>query len=150
MPVQELRLLALDGGGVRGFSMLQILKQLMDVVDPESPPKPCDYFDMIGGTSTGGLVSEVICDTRHIANTYSLIAIMLGRLQMTIDECIDAYIVLSDRVFQKRRHRVTIKGNVQGRFDSDELERAIKEIVVRQGLAENALLKDSSNAKCKV
>ncbi len=69
---------------------------------------------------------------------------------MTIDECIDAYILLSDRVFQKRRHRVTIRGNVQGRFDSDELERAIKEIVEGQGLLENALLKDSPNAKCKV
>jgi patatin-like phospholipase/acyl hydrolase len=22
--------------------------------DPENPPKPCEYFDMIGGTSTGG------------------------------------------------------------------------------------------------
>lgn len=105
---------------------------------------------MIGGTSTGGLVSEAVCDTRHIANGYSLIAIMLGRLQMTIDDCIDAYISLSDRVFQKRRHRVTIKGNVQGRFDSDELERAIKEIVVRQGLEEDALLKNSPDAKCKV
>jgi hypothetical protein len=80
----------------------------------------------------------------------SLIAIMLGRLQMTVDECIDAYISLSDRIFQKRRHRVTIKGNIQGRFDSDELERAIKEIVVRQGLEEDALLKDSPDAKCKV
>ena len=150
MPEYELRLLALDGGGVRGLSMLQILKQLMDVVDPESPPKPCDYFDMIGGTSTGGLVSEAVCDIGHIANGHSLIAIMLGRLQMSIDECIDAYISLSDRVFQKRRHRVTIKGNVQGRFDSDELERGIKEIVVRQRLPESALLKDSPNAKCKV
>ncbi|SLM40190.1 patatin family protein [Lasallia pustulata] len=75
---------------------------------------------------------------------------MLGRLQMSIDECIDAYISLSDRVFRKRRHRVTIKGNVQGRLDSDELERGIKEVVVRQRLPENALLKDSPNANCKV
>jgi hypothetical protein len=75
---------------------------------------------------------------------------MLGRLQMTVDDCIDAYISLSDRVFQKQRHRVTIKGKVQGRFDSDELERAIKEIVVRQGLEEDALLKDSPDTKCKV
>ncbi|KAF2816881.1 FabD/lysophospholipase-like protein [Mytilinidion resinicola] len=133
MPEHELRLLALDGGGVRGLSTLQILKQLMAVVDPESPPKPCDYFDMIGGTSTGGLL-----------------AIMLGRLQMTVDECIDAYVSLSDRVFQKRRHRVTIKGNIQGRFDSTELERAIKEIVARKGLTEDALLKDEVDAKCKV
>jgi len=150
MPEHELRLLALDGGGVRGLSMLQILKQLMDVVDPESPPKPCDYFDMIGGTSTGGFVSEVVCNTGYLANVYSLIAIMLGRLQMTVDDCIDAYISLFDKVFQKQRHRVTIKGNVQGRFDTDALERAIKEIVARQGLKEDELLKDSPNAKCKV
>lgn len=56
MSGQELRLLALDGGGVRGLSSLIILQQLMETVDPESPPKPCEYFDMIGGTSTGGCV----------------------------------------------------------------------------------------------
>lgn len=60
----ELRLLALDGGGVRGLSTLQILKQLMDTIDPESPPKPCDYFDMIGGTSTGGLVVIALLNLR--------------------------------------------------------------------------------------
>ena len=43
-----------DGGGVRGLSSLLILKQLMKRVNPEDPPKPCDYFDLIGGTSTGG------------------------------------------------------------------------------------------------
>lgn len=63
MPGQELRLLALDGGGVRGLSSLMILEQLMETIDPDSPPKPCDYFDMIGGTSTGGWVvtSRVDC-----------------------------------------------------------------------------------------
>ena len=56
MPGSELRLLALDGGGVRGLSALMILEQLMEAVDPDAPPKPCDYFNMIGGTSTGGWV----------------------------------------------------------------------------------------------
>jgi patatin-like phospholipase/acyl hydrolase len=54
MPGSDLRLLALDGGGVRGLSALMILEQLMDAVDPDAPLKPCDYFDMISGTSTGG------------------------------------------------------------------------------------------------
>jgi hypothetical protein len=58
MPGRDLCLLSLDGGGIRGLSSLQILKQLMEIIgrkaDLESPPKPCDYFDMIGGTSTGG------------------------------------------------------------------------------------------------
>ena len=47
-------------------------------------------------------------------------------------------------------HRVTIVGNIQGRFGSNELERATKEIVARQGLNEDALLRDSPDAKCKV
>jgi patatin-like phospholipase/acyl hydrolase len=50
----KLRLLALDGGGVRGLSSLMILQQLLWTVDRTSPPKPCEIFDMIGGTSTGG------------------------------------------------------------------------------------------------
>jgi patatin-like phospholipase/acyl hydrolase len=54
MSGHELRLLAFDGGGVRGLSSLIILQQLMETIDLDSPPKPCDYFDMIGGTSTGG------------------------------------------------------------------------------------------------
>lgn len=57
MPAGSLRLLALDGGGVRGLSSLLILERLMETVNPEAPPKPCDYFDMIGGTSTGGYVN---------------------------------------------------------------------------------------------
>jgi patatin-like phospholipase/acyl hydrolase len=54
MADRDLRLLALDGGGVRGLSALMILQQLMETIDPENPPKPCDFFDVIGGTSTGG------------------------------------------------------------------------------------------------
>ena len=75
---------------------------------------------------------------------------MLGRLKLSIDECINAYLSLSDRVFRKKRHRVTIKGNIQGRFDSEELQRAVKEIVTKQGLHENTLLKDESDDACKV
>lgn len=75
---------------------------------------------------------------------------MLGRLKMSIDECVDAYLSLSDRVFQKKRHRVTIKGRIQSRFDSEELERAVKEMVTAQGLQKDALLKDASDDACKV
>ena len=62
MPENDLRLLALDGGGVRGLSSLIILEQLMETIEPENPPKPCDYFDLIGGTSTGGYVIATLAD----------------------------------------------------------------------------------------
>jgi patatin-like phospholipase/acyl hydrolase len=62
------RILSLDGGGIRGLSTLLILKNILDSVRRESKIDsllPCEYFDLIGGTSTGGLI-----------------AIMLGRLGM--------------------------------------------------------------------
>ncbi|KAH7008703.1 hypothetical protein EDB80DRAFT_751332 [Ilyonectria destructans] len=133
MPENDIRLLALDGGGVRGLSSLMILQNLMSTIDPDSPPKPCDYFDMIGGTSTGGLI-----------------AIMLGRLRVTIDECITAYTSLSDKVFEKKSHRVKINGQFQGRFDTAALEQAVKQILVDNGHGEDALLQDPPNTACKV
>lgn len=75
---------------------------------------------------------------------------MLGRLRMSIADSIDSYLSLSDRVFRKNRHRVTVKGNIQGRFDSEELARAVKEVIEEQGLQENVLLKDESDNSCKV
>lgn len=132
MPGDQIRLLALDGGGVRGLSSLMILRRLMATADPESPPKPCEYFDMIGGTSTGGLI-----------------AIMLGRLRMTADECIEAYTSLSDNVFEKKSHRIKINGKLQGRFDAAKLEDTIKQILRARDLDEDELLKDIG-ASCKV
>ncbi|KAF2872114.1 hypothetical protein BDV95DRAFT_606677 [Massariosphaeria phaeospora] len=77
-------------------------------------------------------------------------AILLSRLRITVDERIDTCVSLSDRIFQKRRHYVTIKGQIQGQSDADGLERTIKDIAVRYSLAENALPKDAPEAKCKV
>ena len=47
-----------DGGGIRGLSELLILQEIMNRIKAqenlEDVPLPCDYFDLIGGTSTGG------------------------------------------------------------------------------------------------
>jgi patatin-like phospholipase/acyl hydrolase len=60
MPV----ILSLDGGGVRGLSSLLILRDIMEEIERRpgmsSPAKPCDYFDLIGGTSTGGLIAIML------------------------------------------------------------------------------------------
>ncbi|KIM34547.1 hypothetical protein M408DRAFT_19442 [Serendipita vermifera MAFF 305830] len=45
---RPLRLLALDGGGIRGFSELKMLQVLMHRIQwdrgLENPPLPCEYF----------------------------------------------------------------------------------------------------------
>lgn len=47
-----------DGGGIRGVSELVILHEIMMRVqwdlELERLPLPCDYFHLIGGSSTGG------------------------------------------------------------------------------------------------
>jgi patatin-like phospholipase/acyl hydrolase len=57
-PIVEYILIDLeeDGGGVRGISSLYILKAIMQrVKGPDGKElKPCDCFDLIVGTSTGG------------------------------------------------------------------------------------------------
>lgn len=118
-PWAKKSILSLDGGGVRNFSSLLILQELMRVVgererllnpdakssaysplvkqvpDSQATPfkgskrpalgyLPCHYFDYVSGTSTGGLI-----------------AILLGRLRMNVDEAIEEYKQLSAKVFEK-------------------------------------------------
>ncbi|CAG8953838.1 hypothetical protein HYFRA_00006730 [Hymenoscyphus fraxineus] len=133
---RQLCLLSLDGGGVRGMSMLFILEEIMKRIDPDSPPKPCDYFDMIGGTSTGGLV-----------------AIMLGRLEMSIAECKEAYMGMMEDVFVKTKRRINAKNlKVQGRYDTPALESAIKNVIQSRGISgldvDSLLL--NPEGKCKI
>jgi patatin-like phospholipase/acyl hydrolase len=131
---REPRLLALDGGGVRGLSSLMILKQLMEHINADNPPRPCDYFNLIGGTSTGGLI-----------------AIMLGRLRMNVDECIGAYTDLSSKIFNRVKYRSDWHDNVQERFDPKSVARAVKNMLLQRGLTEDALLNETEKeAACKV
>jgi hypothetical protein len=76
---------------------------------------------------------------------------MLGRLRMSVEECITAYIELSSRVFQKK-HATPIKfsGKIKARYSSDALRRAIEDVVVANHLDKDALLKDTSPQACKV
>ncbi|KAI9660360.1 MAG: hypothetical protein M1821_009710 [Bathelium mastoideum] len=139
MSSRKRRLLCFDGGGVRGLSSLYILKQLMESINYENPPKPCEVFDMIGGTSTGGLI-----------------AIMLGRLEMTVDQCIEKYRVLSDSVF-RRQHMfaVNLRGRVQPRFRTADLQQAIQDIITQstviegEGTGVNAVMRKETPSGCR-
>ncbi|KAI9863870.1 MAG: hypothetical protein M1813_003522 [Trichoglossum hirsutum] len=139
-------LLSLDGGGVRGLSTLYILKGLMTRLNDERKDsqlphvKPCEIFDLIGGTSTGGLI-----------------AIMLGRLEMDIDECIEAYRGLMKTVFEKRRSLLSLRlnGNIKAQFSSKALETAIKQVISsREGVLVNDPFESKVDAEipqnCKV
>jgi hypothetical protein len=51
------RMLALDGGGIRGLITLGILQNIETLIQQKTGSQLCEYFDYIGGTSTGAIIA---------------------------------------------------------------------------------------------
>ena len=88
-----------------------------------------DYFDQIYGTSTGGLI-----------------AIMIGRLGMTIGECLEAYRKIPGLIFG---HRRPISCLILGiaKYDENGINKACGELVERYS-PDNDLLANP-DGKCE-
>jgi len=57
------RILALDGGGIRGLLTVQMLKRIESMIRTRTGRKDMvlsDYFDLIGGTSTGAIIASAL------------------------------------------------------------------------------------------
>jgi len=84
------KILSLDGGGIRGALTLGYLKKLEDVLKAKLPDQPdfrlCDYFDLIGGTSTGSIIAA---------------SLAIGK---TVDEITKLYMDLGGKIFGEKRN----------------------------------------------
>lgn len=86
-----------------------------------SEPRPCDVFDMICGTSTGGLI-----------------AIMLGRLGMSTDTCIAEYKKSGKIIFGKgtsggKTGKLIASVREKSWYSIKNLEEAVKSTVLTAG-----------------
>jgi len=70
------RILALDGGGIRGLLTVQMLKRIEAMIRERSGNDKMvlgDYFDLIGGTSTGAIIASALAlgwDVARIEGIY--------------------------------------------------------------------------------
>ncbi|KAI9686759.1 MAG: hypothetical protein M1822_002818 [Bathelium mastoideum] len=96
------------------------MQKIKAIEDLDTEPLPCNYFDMICGTSTGGII-----------------AIMVGRLRMSVSDCIKVYLEMSREVFGKPQNVIP-----RERFSPEVLEDVIKRIVQAKIGHENAPLMD--------
>ena len=85
----------------------------------------------------------------------SIIAIMLGRLRMTLDECQSAYTHLSETIFTPVHNPVDPRRlykylKASGKFESAPLEDSIKSTISSKQLHDDTLLKDKDKDACKV
>ncbi|KAI0016706.1 FabD/lysophospholipase-like protein [Xylariomycetidae sp. FL0641] len=143
--------LSFDGGGIRGYWSLLVLQYLMKAIrdkeaegNPtrssfspcEEPPNvshhlshkythflPCHYFDYVGGTSTGGLI-----------------AILLSRFRMTVEDCIQEYENMAGKVFKSPRpvHRMNAFVLPINKYSRDSLERVLRTVIKRRVEATHA------------
>ena len=111
IPHDHKAVLCLDGGGIRGILTLQLLKKMEELAG-----LPCyDIFDMVAGTSTGGIIAGLIASSKRAVEIEGL------------------YKKLVTKVFKKRNWR-------SGRFvypplyDKINYRNALREIIGNQTL----------------
>ncbi len=94
------RILALDGGGIRGILTLQFLQSLESLIKGRFGDKTllCDYFDLIGGTSTGSIIAAGLA------------------CGMTVNALQDLYRNIGGSVFQLKGVTKYLPGTLQGTF----------------------------------
>lgn len=114
--------------------------------------KPCEFFDLIGGTSTGGYASNKSLMRLHTLTPSRIIAVMLGKLRMTLEECEDAYLDLSRDIFKPLRNKVNPKKytdmwHAKASFDTKALEQAIQKTIVAKQPLDSLLYDDESDCK---
>lgn len=83
------RILALDGGGIRGALTLGFLEQIESLLRQRYDKKDLvlsDYFDLVGGTSTGGIIATLVSLGWQVSDIKTL------------------YMELGPQIFKRRSH----------------------------------------------
>ncbi|CAE6489093.1 unnamed protein product [Rhizoctonia solani] len=102
-----------NGGGVRGLSSLLLLQEVMNRLQKlgrqGKTVKPVDWFDVIAGTGTGGVI-----------------ACMLGKMGMSIKEAVESYTTLTEAIFSNKK-----TGGITGgaAYKSTTLKESLQSII---------------------
>jgi patatin-like phospholipase/acyl hydrolase len=105
VPEQRFQILALDGGGIRGLFAAAVLA----AVEEDLKTNVVDHFDLIAGTSTGGIV-----------------ALGLG-LGMRPREIVDFYVRHGSRIFANPLRLRSAHQWIRRKYGADALRAALRE-----------------------
>lgn len=111
------KVLSIDGGGIKGIYSARILEQF------ERKFNCCiaDYFDLICGTSTGGLIALALS------------------LKIPVSVITNFYYMRGDRIFRKRSNIYSLFKQVilGSKYDNQELKTALQEIFADHTLGDS-------------
>ena len=111
------RILALDGGGLRGVLTLGMLREIETLLRERHGGDPafrlCHYFDLIAGTSTGAIIAATLS------------------LGMSVDEVHGHYLNLGNVVFKRSLLRW---GALRAKFDAKKVQEALVGVLGKRTL----------------
>ncbi|HEY1870141.1 MAG TPA: patatin-like phospholipase family protein [Chitinophagaceae bacterium] len=112
--MKKIRILSVDGGGIRGILPGTILAQLEKILQrvSNSERKLGDYFDMIAGTSTGGILSCIY-----------LMPGDDGKAKYSAQDAVDLYIKNGHEIFDRTTAQKisSIGGILHQKYSQDAL-----------------------------
>ena len=126
LPGQKgLRILSLDGGGTRGVLSIAILREIMKRVhgDQDSGLEPHQMFDIICGTSTGGII-----------------ATLLGTQRASLSDTEILYDAFIEKIFGSRSNMRLVTS--QAAYDERDWEKILHD------MCGDALMLDSNQYDC--
>ena len=121
VPSHKISVLCFDGGGIRSYSSLLVLQALMNEIRSilaqgiasSETIRPHEVFDYVFGSSSGGLI-----------------AIMLARLNMTDQQCIDTFQTQAENIFLLQKPLFKVFGvPFTTKYSSKSIIRATKVVV---------------------
>jgi hypothetical protein len=104
------KLLAIDGGGIRGVLSLEVLKRIEELLRASSGRgeafRLADYFDYISGTSTGGIIAA---------------GLSIG---LSVDEIMRFYVQAGAQMFVK----ANLLRRLRAKFEDEPLANMLKDV----------------------
>lgn len=112
--MKKIRVLSVDGGGIRGVIPGTILAQLERFLQQKSNSnrKIGDYFDLIAGTSTGGILSCIYLTPDEE-----------GKAKYSAQDAVDLYIKYGHTIFNRKLGQKLLNpgGIVHEKYDEDPM-----------------------------
>ncbi len=119
-----IKILSIDGGGIRGILPGQILISLEKKLQQKSAnpnARLSDFFDLIAGTSTGGILSALYLSPDSSTNA-------ITKAKFSAEEAVDLYLKYGSEIFNRSflKEVETFDGILGDKFDSAPLEENLK------------------------
>lgn len=117
--MKKIRILSIDGGGIRGILpgvIVAYLEELLQKITGNKDKRISDYFDLIAGTSTGGILTCIY-----------LIPGENNRAKYTAQQALEMYLTRGDEIFNVSLWQRIRSGNgiLDEKYSAKPLEEAM-------------------------